>query len=153
ECDHPEWVRALPAVTAPKFATDGASYAIDQRVRAILEDAVSVYHVDADALAALAPDLILTQTQCEVCAVSPRDLEAAARERIPSRRRIVALEPNALADLWRDLERVAEALEARERGVALHASLERRMQAIAARAAGRPRPSVALIEWIAPLMA
>jgi iron complex transport system substrate-binding protein len=153
ECDHPEWVRALPAVTSPKFATDGASYQIDERVRAILEDAISVYHVDADALAELRPDVILTQTQCAVCAVSPRDLEAAACERLPSQPRIVALEPNALDDLWRDLALVAEALDAKGRGLALRQALEDRMRAIASAAARRPRPTVALIEWIAPLMA
>src|SRR5262245_8726484 len=78
ECDHPEWVRRLPAVTAPKFALDGSAYDIDQRVKAILEQGLSVYGVDAEALATLAPDVILTQTQCEVCAVSLRDLEEAA---------------------------------------------------------------------------
>jgi len=153
ECDHPAWVRALPAVTSPKFATDGTSRQIDERVRAILEDAISVYHVDSAALAALEPDVIVTQTQCAVCAVSPRDLAAAACDLIPSNPRIVTLEPNALADLWRDFDRVAEALDARARGVELRNELEARMHAIAIAACALPRPSVALIEWIAPLMA
>ena len=154
ECDHPAWVRRLPAVTAPKFATDGQSYDIDQRVRAIVEQGVSVYAVDAPALAALEPDLILTQTQCEVCAVSARDLEQAACALMPSRPRIVALEPNALADLWHDFERVAAALGVEARGAATIAALRERMNLIAAHAeALRHRPRVACIEWIDPLMA
>ena len=154
ECDHPAWVRRLPVVTAPKFATDGLSYDIDQRVRAIVEQGVSVYAVDAPVLAALAPDVILTQTQCEVCAVSARDLEEAACALMPSRPRIVALEPNALADLCRDFARVAEALGVAARGAAVIAALRERMDVIAVHAASiRHRPRVACIEWIDPLMA
>lgn len=153
ECDHPGWVRRLPAVTAPKFATDGHSYDIDQRVRAIVEQGVSVYAVDAPALTALAPDVILTQTQCEVCAVSARDLEEAACALMPSQPRIVALEPNAIADLWRDFERIAEALDVVPRGAAVIGALRERMDVIAAHAASlRHRPRVACIEWIDPLM-
>ena len=154
ECDHPAWVRRLPAVTSPRFATDGQSCDIDQRVRAIVEQGVSVYAVDAPALAALAPDVILTQTQCEVCAVSARDLEQAASALMPSQPRIVALEPNALADLWRDFERVAEALDVVPRGTAVIGALRERMDVIAAHASSiRHRPRVACIEWIDPLMA
>lgn len=154
ECDWPSWVQRLPAITSPKFEADGTSYQIDQRVRAIVEQGVSVYRVDAAALAALEPDVIVTQVQCEVCAVSLRDLEEAACTLIPSRPRIVALEPNALADLWRDLDRVADALGVAERGQAVAHSLRQRMREIAVRAeAVSRRPRVAMIEWIDPLMA
>src|SRR4051812_43260226 len=92
ECDHPSWVARLPAVTAPKFALDGASYEIDQRVKAIVQEGLSVYRVDAGALDALEPDVIITQAQCEVCAVSTRDVEAAVCQMVRSRPRIVSLE-------------------------------------------------------------
>jgi iron complex transport system substrate-binding protein len=154
ECDYPAWIRSLPPVTRPKFALDGSSYAIDQRVRAILEQGVSVYAVDAEALAALAPDLIVTQTQCEVCAVSLRDLEDAACTLMPSRPRIVALDTCSLVDLWRDFQRVADALGVAEKGAATITRLRGYMDAIATHArALRPRPRVACIEWIDPLMA
>jgi iron complex transport system substrate-binding protein len=153
ECDHPPWIARLPVVTTPKFQTDGTSYEIDQRVRAIVAEGLSVYRVDAAALDRLAPDVIVTQTQCAVCAVSLADVEAALCQLVASRPRIVSLEPNRLDDVWADLQRLAGALGAPERGVALTAELAGRMAAHAARLAGRPRPRVATIEWAAPLMA
>ena len=152
ECDFPAWVRALPAVTAPKFAIDVPSRGIDARVRALVEQAVSVYRVDAGALAALEPDLILTQTQCEVCAVSRREVDAAIAATCHSRPEVVSLHPNALADLWRDMRAVADALGVPERGVQLVSRLQRRMRSIAERLEDRARPRVACIEWIDPLM-
>lgn len=158
ECDFPPWVRSLPSVTAPKFATDGASYAIDARVKAIVQEGLAVYRVDAAALAALAPDVIITQSQCEVCAVSTKDVEAAVCALVGAASgaapRIVSLEPNRLDDIWRDMTRVAEALGVPERGRALVAELQARVEAIAARARTAPsRPTVACIEWVDPLMA
>ena len=75
ECDYPESITRLPACTAPKFNVQGTSGAIDQRVREILQQATSVYRVDADLLRELKPDIIITQTQCAVCAVSKRDVD------------------------------------------------------------------------------
>jgi iron complex transport system substrate-binding protein len=141
-------------VTEPRFEVDLPPADVDARVRALVEQAVSVYRVDAAALAALAPDLIVTQTQCEVCAVSLRDVEDALSRVLPSRPRLVALEPNALADLWRDMRKVADALGVPERGVQLVSRLRQRMQAIGTRCATlAPRPRVACIEWMDPLMA
>ena len=98
ECGHPPGVGALPACTAPKFDPDGTSYEVDQRVKAILQEAASVYRVDAGLLDELAPDWLVTQSQCEVCAVSLRDVEergpalvAGLRERLD---RIAALTGN-----------------------------------------------------------
>jgi iron complex transport system substrate-binding protein len=154
ECDFPVWVKSLPSVTAPKFPTDGTSYEIDQRVKAIVQEGLAVYRVDAAALEALRPDVIITQSQCEVCAVSTKDVEAAVCQIIGSRPAIVSLEPNALDDIWRDIARVAAALGIEERGRALTASLQGRMDAVGVRArtAGN-RPTVACIEWVEPLMA
>jgi iron complex transport system substrate-binding protein len=153
ECDFPAWVRGLPALTAPKFPTDGTSYAIDARVKAILAEGLSVYRVDAAALEALRPDVVITQTQCAVCAVSLADVEDALCAFVSSRPRIVALEPNCLADVWRDIERVAGGLGVPERGAALVAACQARMAAISEAVRGRPRPRVATIEWCAPLLA
>src|SRR5713226_8955478 len=77
ECDYPESVRRLPVCTEPKFPTEGSSYQIDQRVKAILQEALSVYRVHGDLLRQLSPDVIVTQSHCEVCAVSVRDVEQA----------------------------------------------------------------------------
>ncbi|HEY2743597.1 MAG TPA: cobalamin-binding protein [Polyangia bacterium] len=158
ECDFPTWVKSLPSVTAPKFPTDGTSYEIDERVKAIVQEGLAVYRVDAAALAALRPDVIITQSQCEVCAVSTRDVEAAVCQIIGAASgiapRIVSLEPNALDDIWRDIARVAEALGVVDRGRALVAQLQARIDSVAEKArAATVRPTVACIEWVEPLMA
>src|SRR5207253_7509989 len=119
ECDYPPSVKRLPQLTVPKFNVEGTSDAIDRQVKALAEGALSVYQVDAAALERLQPTHIITQTQCEVCAVSLKDVEAAVCEMASSRPRIVSLEPNALADVWSDIRRVAEALDISERGEAL----------------------------------
>ncbi len=154
ECDFPESVRRLPVCTEPKFAPDGTSYEIDQRVKAILQDALSVYRVYTDRLKELRPQVIVTQSQCEVCAVSLRDVEAAVCQWLDSHPQIVSLEPGALADVWTDMGRVAEALGVSERGTELIRQLEQRMAAVREKAqALSEQPTVACIEWIEPLMA
>lgn len=153
ECDFPPSVKRLPVLTTPKFPTDGTSYEIDQRVKAIVQEGLSVYRVDAGLLEKLRPDLIVTQTQCEVCAVSLRDVEEAVCRVVLSRPKIVPLETNALADLWRDIQRVAEALDAPERGRELAKKLEGDMNVIAKKATTiLEKPTTACIEWIDPLM-
>lgn len=154
ECDHPEGVRALPAVTETKIRLDAPSAVIDKEVKALIEHGLSVYKVDAYRLRALAPDIIVTQTQCEVCAVGPKDLDEALARWTGRRPAIVSLAPNALDDVWADIRRVAEALDAPARGERLLADLSQRMAAIATQAAAlKARPTVASIEWIEPLMA
>src|SRR6202451_2263727 len=80
ECDFPPAVTRLPILTSPKFNPEGTSVEINQRVLTILADALAVYRVDADKLRELRPDVIVTQSQCDVCAVSERDVEAAVAE-------------------------------------------------------------------------
>lgn len=153
ECDYPAGVQRLPAVTAPKFSPDGRSYEVNERVKAILQEAVSVYRIDADQLKTLEPHIIVTQAQCEVCAVSLKDVERVACEWLEIPASIIALEPNHLEDVFCDFGRVADALGVPERGQALVAGLRQRMSAIEAAAASLPRPAVATVEWIDPLMA
>ncbi len=154
ECDFPLSVKDLPICTEVKFGTDGTSYEIDQRVKAVLQEGLSVYRVEAKTLDRLKPDVIITQDHCEVCAVSLKDVEQAACEMISSRPRIVSLRPNALVDLWEGIRQVAEALNAPERAEALIGQLKQRMAAIEQKAKrAATRPTVACIEWIDPLMA
>ncbi|OAI45882.1 cobalamin-binding protein [Planctomycetaceae bacterium SCGC AG-212-F19] len=153
ECDFPPAVKGLPVCTAPKFKVEGTSAEIDARVIAILQHALSVYRVDAAILRELRPDVIVTQTQCEVCAVSEKDVTAALGQWLDSPPRMVSLATNALADFWTDIARVAEALGAPDRGTALVRKLQGRMADIAAQANQLPhRPSIACVEWIDPLM-
>jgi iron complex transport system substrate-binding protein len=154
ECDFPRSVVRVPALTEPKFNPEGTSAEIDQRVKKIVGDALSVYRVDAARLRELRPDVIVTQSQCEVCAVSERDVEVAVAEWLGTRPRIVSLAPYSLDDIFTDMRRVADALEARERGTQLVERLRARLEKIADKARGASeRPSLATIEWIDPLMA
>lgn len=154
ECDYPPGVERLPVLTEAKIDLTGTSREIDQRVRTVLAQALSVYRVFSDQLDALAPDVILTQAQCEVCAVSLSDVEDAVRIGINTKPQVVALEPNRLEDVWRDVARVAEALEMPARGTRLVERLQARMAALENRTRlQRTRPRVVCIEWIDPLMA
>ncbi len=155
ECDFPASVTRLPALTEAKFNPEGTSAEIDQRVKQIVRDALSVYRVDAPKLRELRPDVIVTQSQCEVCAVSQSDVEAAVADWLGTRPRIVSLAPYALDDVFIDMQRTADALGAPENGKKLVKGLRARLASIADKARGQTvrRPTVATVEWIDPLMA
>jgi iron complex transport system substrate-binding protein len=154
ECDYPESVKRLSICTQPKFDPDGTSYQIDQRVKAIVQEGLSVYRVDGEKLRELEPEVIVTQSHCEVCAVSLRDVERAVCAWLSACPQLVSLAPNGLADVWTSIEQVALALQVHERGTELIERLRCRMQAIAERTRVLVDwPTVACIEWIDPLMA
>jgi iron complex transport system substrate-binding protein len=153
ECTVPPGIERLPIVTEPKLDIHAPSGAIDARVKELVREGLSVYRVDAELVRELRPTVILTQTQCEVCAVTPRDLEAAACEWIGLAPRLVAVAPNTLADVLDDLVRVGAGCGVRARAEQLRAAQWERIEAItlgAAQATSRPR--VASLEWIEPLM-
>ena len=153
ECDYPPSVEKLPVCSSSKVDVDGSSRAIDDQVRAIVADALSVYRVDAALLDEVAPTVIVTQTQCEVCAVSLKDVEQAVCELVASEPKIVSLEPMDLGDVFTDIRTVAAALGRPERAERLNAGLTARLDAIRERSSGLgARPVVACIEWIDPLM-
>jgi iron complex transport system substrate-binding protein len=153
QCDFPASVESLPVCSSTKVNLDGTSRDIDGRVNEIIAQGVSCYRVDADLLRALRPDVILTQTQCAICAVTPADLEEALREWMGPGPQLVSLAPNNLGDVWGDLLRVGEALGLKARAEAVVGVLQGRLAAIRARTEGLARLRVAAIEWIDPLMA
>jgi iron complex transport system substrate-binding protein len=154
ECDFPPDIMRLPYLTEPKFSVTGTSYDIDARVKAILQEGLSVYRVHAEKLKALEPDIIVTQDHCEVCAVSLKDVEEALWAWGGRRVEIVSLKPDALADIWGDIAKVARALGREHQGDRLVEKLKVRMASIAEQSeAARTRPRCAMIEWIDPLMA
>jgi len=157
ECDFPAQIRDRPVLTRPLIDSAQTSRAIDNAVRSVVANALSVYAVDSDRLAQLAPDVIVTQDLCEVCAVSLDDVRAAvARLAHRDDVRIVSLRPVRLADVLGDIDRVAAAIGSTTRGRDVRAELERRIAAIAAIAAraaqATPRPRVVSLEWMEPLM-
>lgn len=156
ECDFPPTCTLKPRVTRANVHPDAPGAAIDAEVRALLAAGTPLYIIDADRLAALRPDLIVTQAHCEVCAVSDRDVHAALHAHPNLRRtRVVSLDPTTLDAVMHDILRVGEATDRPAAARALINQLHARLNAVAARLSTTPqnqRPTVACIEWIQPLM-
>jgi iron complex transport system substrate-binding protein len=162
ECDYPPTVQNLPICTEPKFDPVGTSAEIHSRVSELLASALSVYRVNTEALAELQPTHIITQAQCEVCAVSLSDVEQAVTELVATGTiQVVSLQPEHLADIWTDMARVAAALDdsAESKTLAatvideLNEQLKTRSQPATTVVSAEATPTVACIEWTEPLMA
>jgi iron complex transport system substrate-binding protein len=154
ECDYPPEIRTLPACTSLKLESGSDSGAIDRQVKAISSEGGSLYRLDGALLQQLKPDVIITQAQCEACAVSLRELESAIAGWPGRRPQILSLSPNRLADVWDDIRRVAGALDLPEQGRALLARLKNRVVNVIEKTCQlKKRPVVACVEWIEPLMA
>ena len=153
ECDFPANVKQLTVCSEPRIDVSGTSRQIDKAVLVAVHEALSVYRVFTEELKRLQPTIIITQTQCDVCAVNLRDVEAAVCEFVDTKPQIVALEPMALPDIWADIMRVADAIGDAPAGERVVAGLKQRLLAL------HPpdfesvyRPTVACIEWLDPLM-
>lgn len=157
ECDFPPEVVALPACTAPKFEPHGSSREIHDRVTDLLQSALSVYQVKTDVLETLKPTHILTQAQCEVCAVSLPEVEAAVAALTDVAPQIISLQPTSLTEVWQSIEQVATALlgdAGIERATTAIAALKSQIAACQQLTEATPhKPSVVCIEWPDPLMA
>ncbi len=154
ECDFPPGVEHLPILTEPKLDASATSARIDDRVKQLVGDGLSVYRVDAEKLRELRPTVILTQDHCQVCAASLRDVEEALTTWLGERPRVLSLNPNGLEEVWNDISRVASELGVEARGRDYVAELGERVAGIAEQTVRiRHRPSVACVEWIDPLMA
>ena len=146
ECDCPASVTTLPSLTMSRIPEDATSAEIDALVS---EVGGSLYELDTGLLAELQPDLILTQTQCEVCAVS----EAAVREVagvLPGRPHVESVDPRTLADVFAMFRRIGDLLGRRSEADSLVARFEATAAEIRRRRAGRPEPSVVHLEWFDP---
>lgn len=154
ECDYPREVLELPICSRPSFPVTGPSDEIDRLVKNRVAAALSIYDLDSEKIRGLRPTHILTQTQCKVCAVSLEDVERIIREGLATDAQIIPLEPYALADVWNDIRRVANGCGRQDAAEELIDRLQGQLseiQTCASRAS--LRPSVAAIEWLAPLMA
>jgi len=148
ECDHPEWVRRLPSVSRPTFDIGGSSADIDRRVREKLAAGAPLYEVDEEALAALAPEVLLTQTHCEVCAVTPGNVAPGL-----CRRPVATLRTGTLQGILDGFVEVARVLGVEEKGMALARRCHATVEAVRDRTRSLPRPRVACLEWIDPVFA
>ena len=155
ECDHPPGVESLPVCCRPNIDITAPGLEIDRQVKQRLAEAVSIFEIDQDLLGELRPDLVLTQDQCEVCAVSLADVEAALGRASGVSTRVLSLAPANLADVWQTVATVGRAIGEPDRAALVTAALESRLQALSrtfAVAGQGERPRVACIEWIEPLM-
>lgn len=154
ECNFPAEVQSLPVCTAAKLTTNASSAEIDREVKSLLKNALSIYSVDAEQMCALRPDLVLTQSQCEVCAVSLSEVEAALAQCVGQRSHVLSLAPMRFPDLWDNIRDVAKAMRIENAGKNLCKRLKVRVaDIIVATSQITRRPSVACIEWVEPLMA
>ena len=153
ECDFPAEVRRLPICTETALDPARNSAVIDREVKSLLQRGLSLYRVNAGLLRKLRPDLILTQAQCDICAVTENEL-AAATPMLDFQPQILSLSPARFADVWTDLGRVAAALGIPDHGKEVIRALKHRVAAVIEKACQQKRkPSVACLEWLDPLMA
>ncbi len=151
ECDYPPSVKDLPVCTEAKINSDHKSGQIDRDVQTLLQQALSIYQIKIDVLEELQPTHIVTQDQCDVCAVNFAEVEKAIASLTKSNPQIISLQPNLLQEVWQDIERVAQNL-----GVSAQPALSKlqaRIDAIAQKIKPlKNLPTVVALEWTDPLM-
>jgi len=153
ECDYPTDVAGLPVLTEPKLNPHATSGDIESRMRELVQEGLAIYRIKTDVLHSLQPDLIITQDQCEVCAVPLREVEEAVRCVLSSAVQVTSLKPQQLRDIWEDIRQVASATGREDAGEELLKSLKRRLWKLEQKIRHLPRPRVACIEWLDPLIA
>jgi iron complex transport system substrate-binding protein len=164
ECDYPPEVQSLPVVSKAQIDIDTSSAQIDAQIKQLArktaepEDpalkALSIYTIDVDQLQILQPDIIFTQTQCEVCAVSERDVMQAIQHLTGLQPRVVSLAPHQLDDVWEDVLRVGEALARYDQAKMLVSGYKKRLDYLRnATSKFGSRQRVTVLEWLDPLMA
>ena len=153
ECDYPAEVSELPICTIPKFNVDGTSREVDDEVKSLVQSALSIYYINEKLLKELKPDIIFTQSQCEVCAVSVSDVENALKNITGLSSRVISVEPNSIEDIFNDILTIAEILNVKKKGKELVELIKAKIDSTEKIVYQKSSPSVAAIEWIDPLMA
>ena len=149
ECDYPEEARRRPVLTGSALRSGMSAAEVDAAVSAQVGGGESLYTLDEARIAELAPDVIVTQQLCPVCAVSTAQVDGAVRP-LPRCPEVVSLDPKTLGDVLADIRRVGELTGRTAEAAALVGELERRLDGVRAAVAGRPRPRVLALEWLDP---
>jgi iron complex transport system substrate-binding protein len=151
ECDYPSDARAKPRLTSSALPPSSSAKDVDRHVRASLHAGSAIYALDAALLERLAPDLILTQELCPVCAVS-YDTVCAATRRLAGDPRIVSLEPSSLDDVYATIASVGDLTGRADAATGVLERLRARERALRAATSGLDRPSTLVLEWTDPPM-
>ena len=153
ECDYPNSISCLPVLTKARLSTEGTSIEINQRVTDLLQRGLSVYDVDASLLKSLSPDIIVTQAQCEACAVSLDQVQGIVSNWILNQTEIISLEPNTLNEVWLGFDIIAKTMDAPESSSILKSEINERFKLLKDKLKGtEQKPTVLCIEWIEPIM-
>jgi iron complex transport system substrate-binding protein len=152
ECDFPSSVQSLPACTQPKFNPNGQNYQINERVKALLQEGLSVYRVDAERLAKLNPDFIITQDHCKVCAASVDEVKKATQKHLQSTVEIISVSPTNVSQVYDSITQIAEALDVVEAGVDLIKSMRDDLSSLKQQTKSLSNKTLLCIEWLDPLM-
>ncbi|HEY4916701.1 MAG TPA: cobalamin-binding protein [Solirubrobacteraceae bacterium] len=150
ECDYPPAARQLPQITRDVLPSGLTAAEIDAAVRERTLAGEAIYELDRQALAALEPDLIVTQALCPVCAVSYDEVAEVAKT-LPSSPRVIALDPKTLGETLGDVRTIAQATDRRDAGVDLIQSIAARVDRVKLAVRGQPQPRVAALEWLDPV--
>lgn len=151
-CNYPESIAGVPVLTSTHVPYEKDSKTIDEYVRDHLTGHEALYDLDVDGLRTAAPDVVVSQALCDVCAVSTGDVMEAINS-LPSKPALVDLNPNTLDDVLDDILRVGEQLGASDTAAELVTDLRRRRDLVATRSASIPKsevPRVAFLEWLFP---
>ena len=154
ECDYPPEILSRPVCTSARLNTDAPSGEIHSKVNYLLQSALSIYQLQIDVIEKLQPTHIVTQDQCDVCAVSFSEVEKALSQLTQNSVEVISLQPKVLKDVWADIERVGNIFGVDSRQ--LLENLEARVKIVAGKTRGvapsKILPTVACIEWTDPLM-
>jgi len=149
ECDYPAEARTRPILTGSALAPGMTAAEVDAAVSSQVGSGLSLYTLDEARIAALNPDVIVTQQLCPVCAVSTEQVGDAVRP-LPRCPELVSLDPRTIGEVFADIRRVGEVTGRTAEAGALLADLDRRLAAVRVMVAGRPRPRVLALEWLDP---
>jgi len=152
ECDYPKDIQGLPVCTTPRFDISGSSLQIDRDVKSLIQNALSVYRINENILKELKPDIIITQSQCDVCAVSEKDVENALEHILGINPLIISLQPKNLGDIGEDIKFVANSIGVPNEGAELSEKFERQLEKLKYFKRIKNKPTIACLEWIEPLM-
>ena len=153
ECDYPNSISGLPVLTKARLSSKGTSIEINQSVTDLLQRGLSVYDVDASLLKSLSPDIIVTQAQCEACAVSLDQVKDIVSNWTLNKTEIISLEPNTLNEVWLGFDIIAKTMGAPESSSILKSEINERFKLLKDKLKGtEQKPTVLCIEWIEPIM-